>query len=343
MKMRNLFLLVALMVMPMVACNANGTSNATAESAPAVAQKTNDFAFLTRMGIDIEPVTEVKRLNDIPETFGPMLENEQRELLTTPLGENFVEEMGATNLLAVRDIDGEHTLCFYAIHTGDGCDAAMATYDAQGKPCDAMYIRGCHRMWPVNPETYEGNLMREVIHEVEFNGKRHFNITYSFQELVYDPQTDTRNAPQWTVKWHQDYDIDKDCHFVLKEQKEDTRQGNKSAIDEVVYMNMRLTTFAEQSVSDPRVMDLYNKAIPEWEQFYKSVGLSYIDMDINSLFDANPTRFLRWMAAHRGNDNHILPYFKRGEHWYGPSVTEHLGALDADARQYFSTIVNAWP
>lgn len=339
MTMKRMLLTLTAAVMMLTACGGT-TSNESALAA--VAQKTNDFGFLTNMGIDIEPVTEVKRLNDIPDTFGPMLQNEQRELLTTPLGRNFVEEMGATNLLAVRDIDGEHTLCFYAIHTGDGCDAAIATYDAQGKPCDALYIRDCHRMWPVNPETYEGNLMREVIHEVEFNGKRHFNITYSFQELVYDLQTDTRNAPQWTVKWHQDYDIDKDCHFVLKEQKEDARLGNKSVIDEVVYMNMRLWAFAEQSVSDPRVMDLYNKVIPEWEQFYKNVDLSYIDMDINSLFDANPTRFLRWMCDHRGGDNKMLPYFKKGESWYAPSVEEAMRVLSPEEQQYLMSIIKNW-
>ena len=339
--MKRILITMAAVVVMLTACNATTTSGDKAPEQAAKA-KTNDFAFLTKMGIDIEPVTEVKRLNDIPDTFGPMLENEQRKLLTTPLGENFAEEMGATNLLAVRDIDGEHTLCVYAIHTGDGCDAAIATYDAQGKPCDAMYIRNWHRMWPVNPETYEGNLMREVIREVEFNGKRHFNITYSFQELVYDPQTDTRNAPQWTVKWHQDYDIDKDCHFVLKEQKEDVRLGNKSAIDEVIYMNMRLSAFAEQSVGDPRVMDIYNKAIPEWEQFYKSVDLSYIDMDINALFDANPTRFLRWMCDHRGKDNKMLPYFKKGSYWYGPSVEKALGPLTPDEQQYIRSIIKAW-
>lgn len=333
---------MAAVVVMLTACNATPTGGGKSPEQAAKAQKTNDFAFLTKMGIDIEPVTEVKRLNDIPDTFGPMLEDEQRKLLTTPLGENFVEEMGATNLLAVRDIDGEHTLCLFAIHTGAGCDVAMATYDAQGKPCDAMYIRDCHRMWPVNPETYEGNLMRELVHKVEFNGKRHFNITYSFQELVYDSQTDTRSAPQWTVKWHQDYDIDKDSHFLLKEQKEDARLGNKSAIDEVIYMNMRLSVFAEQSVSDPRVMDIYNKAIPEWEQFYKSVDLSYIDMDINSLFDSNPTRFLRWMCDHRGKDNKMLPYFKKGEHWYGPSVEKALAPLTADEQQYIRSIINNW-
>ena len=271
---------------------------------------------------------------------------EQMAQLTTPLGEHFIEEMGSINLLAVRDIDGEHTLCFYAIHHGAGCDAAMATYDAGGKPCDAMLLNRCHDLWPVNPETFEGNLARELTAQVEFNGQRHFNLVYEFQEMVFDPSTDQRSAPQWVVKWHQDYDIDKDCHFVLKEQKEDMRTGNKSAIDEVVYMNMRLTTFATQSVNDPRVIDKYNKAIPEWEQFYKNVDLSYIDMSLNSLFDMNRVRLLQWMASHRGRENSLLTVFERlfSNSWVRKEelIDEMQRMTDPSARSYMERISAQW-
>lgn len=340
--MKRILITMAAVVAMLTACNATPTGGNTSPEQAARVQKTNDFAFLTNMGIDIEPVTEVKRLNDIANTVGPMLTAEQMAQLTAPLGEHFIEEMGSINLLAVRDIDGEHTLCFYAIHNGAGCDAAMATYDAQGKPCDAMMLRRCHELWPVNPETFEGNLARELTAEVEFNGQRHFNIMHQLQEMVYDPSTDERSAPQWAVKWHQDYDIDKDCHFVLKEQKEDVRTGNKSAIDEVVYMNMRLATFATQSVNDPRVIDQWNKAIPEWEQFYKSVDLSCIDSDLNALFDDNPVRFLQWMASHRGKDNHILPYFTKGEAWYKPSIEAHLDSLSDGDQTYIRSLIKAW-
>jgi hypothetical protein len=340
--MKRILITMVTVVVMLTACNATPTGGGKSPEQTAKVKKANDFAFLTRMGIDIEPVTQVKRLNDIANTEGPLLTAEQMAQLTTPLGEHFIEEMGSINLLAVRDIDGEHTLCFYAIHHGAGCDAAMATYDAGGKPCDAMLLNRCHDLWPVNPETFEGNLARELTAQVEFNGQRHFNLVYEFQEMVFDPSTDQRSAPQWAVKWHQDYDIDKDCHFVLKEQKEDMRTGNKSAIDEVVYMNMRLTTFATQSVNDPRVIDKYNKAIPEWEQFYKNVDLSYIDMSLNSLFDMNRVRLLQWMASHRGKDNHILPYFAKGVAWYRPSVENELGNLDAEAKDYLQTIVDQW-
>lgn len=333
---------MAAVVTMLTACSATPTGGSKSpEQAPRV-QKTNDFAFLTNMGIDIEPVTGVKRLSDIANTAGPQLTAEQMAQLTAPLGEHFIEDMGAINLLAVRDIDGEHTLCFYAIHNGAGCDAVMATYDAQGKPCDAMLLSRCHKLWPVNPETFEGNLARELTAQVEFNGSRHFNISYDLEEMVLDPSTDERSAPQWAVKWHQDYDIEEDCRFVLKEQKEDARTGNKSAIDEVVYMNMRLATFATQSINDPRVIDQYNRAVAEWEQFYRSIDLSYIDMELNTLFDFNPARFLRWMASHRDKDNHLLPYFAKGEAWFRPSVEAHIDSIGVGDKDYILSIISNW-
>ena len=53
MKTRNLFLLAALLLMPLVACNANGAStNATDQAAPAAAAPEKpDLGFLTAMGL----------------------------------------------------------------------------------------------------------------------------------------------------------------------------------------------------------------------------------------------------------------------------------------------------
>ncbi|MBR5728267.1 MAG: hypothetical protein IKX39_06420 [Muribaculaceae bacterium] len=342
MKKRNLFLLTALMMMPMVACNANGTSTTTAESAPAaVAQKANDFAFLTQMGIDIKDLTDVKRVDDLTKAKGITLTAEQRAKLTTPLGEDFVEDMGDTDIIAVRDIDGERTLVFYRIRTGDGAHAIMAIYDDDGTPHDAILFRYCHNLWPVNPETYEDNLFRELSPVFEFNGKKHFNVAYTLKEFVFDPATDAKGAPQWQVRWHNDYDIDNRGYFVLKEQKEDGRSGNKSAIDEYITRNMKYASLDAMSTYDTNVMDRWNKLVPEMEAAYRE-DLSFVDMHLNALFDTNPTRFLRWMCAHRGNENKMLPYFKKGSYWYGPSVEKALAPLTPDEQQYIRSIIKNW-
>ena len=331
---------MAAVAVMLTACNATTTSGDKAPEQAAKA-KTNDFAFLTNMGIDIKDLTDVKRVDDLTKAKGITLTAEQRAKLTTPLGEDFVEDMGDTDIIAVRDIDGERTLVFYRIRTGDGAHAIMAIYDDDGTPHDAILFRYCHNLWPVNPETYEDNLFRELSPVFEFNGKKHFNVAYTLKEFVFDPATDAKGAPQWQVRWHNDYDIDNRGYFVLKEQKEDGRSGNKSAIDEYITRNMKYASLDAMSTYDTNVMDRWNRLVPEMEAAYRE-DLSFVDMHLNSLFDANPTRFLRWMCAHRGKDNKMLPYFKKGSYWYGPSVEKALAPLTADEQQYIRSIIKNW-
>lgn len=53
-------------------------------------------------------------------------------------------------------------------------------------------------------------------------------------------------------------------------------------------------------------------------------------------------RFLQWMASHRGKDNHILPYFTKGEAWYKPSIEAHLDSLSDGDQTYIRSLIKAW-
>lgn len=344
MNTRNFLLIIALMALPHVANSNNGAHDnsynlAAIETTPAP-EKPN-LGFLEKLGIDMSNVCDVNRIDDLEQTQGIMLTREQCDKLIRPLGHGFVEDMGETHLLTVRAIGGEHTLAFYRISNGTGANAAMVTYDAQGTPCDGVLFFYCHHLWPVNPETLEGNLFREVIPTFEFNGQRHIKASFAFQEMVMNPETGLKSKPEWVVRWHQDYEIDQNGTFVLTDHKEDVREGNKRAIDELIYNNMKLSSLEAVSQKDMRVMDQTNKMIPQWEMVYKK-DRSYIDYHLNSLFDANPARFLKWMATHRGKENNMLPYFRKGEAWYRPSVEKELSALNADEQGYIRSIISNW-
>ena len=72
--------------------------------------------------------------------------------------------------------------------------------------------------------------------------------------------------------------------------------------------------------------------------------MGYIRMEMSSWFELNPQRFLRWMAAHRGADNHLLPHFMNDNVFLDRSVVKaQIDSLpDADDRAWLHSIVTAW-
>ena len=87
-----------------------------------------------------------------------------------------------------------------------------------------------------------------------------------------------------------------------------------------------------------------------WNNYTELVNSTYdpdyqynpFPWDVAQLYKKNPQRFLSWMAAKRGTDNRLLPCFKLPPD-DRPALLEEIGRLDdADARQWLSSIVNAW-
>ena len=94
---------------------------------------------------------------------------------------------------------------------------------------------------------------------------------------------------------------------------------------------------------DPAVMDV-------WNDYSELVNSTYdpdyeynpFPWDISELYKMNPQRFLKWMAAHRGKDNRLLPQFKLPVD-ERPALLEEIKRLDdSSARQWLTDLVNSW-
>ena len=212
--------------------------------------KVNDLAFLRQAGVNVDSIAAAEKAGQ------PLwLTRPQYEVLVKSLGTDYEEDMGDTGILAVHPVGDDHAVVLYRQTNGTGGRLLIATYDHDGRPCDAMNFED-KNVWPVNPETFEGGLVREYNMTLQFAGNNHFAIHSVLREGVLDHM----DNEHWAVRWHQDYDITPDGVIIFKEIKEDGRSGSVTDVDAIVL--------------------------------------------------ANPQRFLRWMAAHRGADNHLLPHFK---------------------------------
>ncbi|MBQ2235496.1 MAG: hypothetical protein II428_02110, partial [Muribaculaceae bacterium] len=81
--MKNLILMAAIAMMPLVACNANGGStNATEQAAPAAAPvQKPDLGFLTAMGLDVSNLTIIDDVWEFSVDFIELNEDQALKLL----------------------------------------------------------------------------------------------------------------------------------------------------------------------------------------------------------------------------------------------------------------------
>lgn len=289
------------LILCLAACAGN---NATSRVIKPDVNKVNDLAFLRQAGVNVDSIAAAEKAGQ------PLwLSRPQYEVLVKSLGTDYEEDMGDTGILAVHPVGDDHAVVLYRQTNGTGGRLLIATYDHDGRPCDAMNFED-KNVWPVNPETFEGGLVREYNRTLQFAGNNHFAIHSVLREGVLDHM----DNEHWAVRWHQDYDINPDGIFIFKEIKEDGRSGSVTDVDAIVLANMRLTSMGVQSRVDSGVMDAWNRFVPDSEQEYggraKALEMGYIRMELSGWFELNPQRFLRWMAAHRGADNHLLPHFK---------------------------------
>ena len=328
--MRIVHVLSIAMMLTLVACNGNATIQVNHAT-----QVANDFGFLKDMGLNVDSLVPGKSQE---------LTRPQYEKLIKPLGVDYEEDMGTTSIVEVRATDDTHTMIEYRQTNGAEPVLILATYDRQGNKCDALRIED-HQVWPVDPEMLTDNLLREFSREVCFAGDNHFTIKAVLRQGVINEM----DNEHWAVRWHQDYDVNADGHFVFKAFEEDSRTGNKLDIDETVLANMMLSGMLVQSQVDGGVMDAWNAYIPDAEKQYggqiKAVKEGYIRMNLSDLYALNPQRFLRWMAAHRGASNHFLPHFEISDGFIvRADIQAQIDSMpNADDRAWLHAIVDKWP
>jgi len=304
-------------------------------------------AFLQDLGIDVTDDMVLTHRLTLPDqyithaegdslTLPPMVEltREQYERLIAPAGDAFHADMATWRLMGVRDVDGNHTLVAYYVGSTMGYSVYFMTYDSVGNLCDAIDLRELHVLWPVNHEEAGQCPVRTLDSEVTFAGKRHFTLHRLMGDCDMDYDRDLKGAPQWQLAWDQDYDITDDGLMVLKEQRETSRKGDVDPYAEVIYRSWDLLVASQH---DTTIMNVWNGAVQRIEDLYAPDNIySPLKWNVPKLYNANPQRFLRWMASHRGASNRLLRY-ATVQPDNRQAVLEQINAIDdADARNWLT-------
>lgn len=311
----------------------------------------DQYAFLDSLGIT---VTDKLLLGDsltLPDVYcgdpnqkvsdlkGEKITNKQYEALVLPAGKDFADDMGNWLLLGVRDMGSGITLAAFYTGSGTGYCVDLMTYDRHGHLLDAMNAREQHLLWRIHLDDITNDTVFTLDGHFTFDGDR-VTLHRTMGRCVMDFDGDLKGAPLWQQGWQQQYIINAKGHFVLQGQRVVMEKGD---VDQYAALDFKSWDMLVCSLYDPDIMDT-------WNDYTELVNSTYdpdyqynpFPWDVAQLYRMNPQRFLRWMAAHRGPGNRLLPCFKLLP-TARPALLEEISRLDDPAgRQWLTAIVNSW-
>lgn len=314
--------------------------------------KNPQFDFLDKLGIT---VNEDMLLGDsliLPDVYcgdikqqdgkikGKRLNHDQYSALVTPAGESFMDEMGNWKLLGVRDVGNGVTLAAYYGCSGVGYSLDLITYDKQGHLLDAINAREMHLVWRCDMSDSNNGDSFTLDGCFTFEDDDRVTLHRTMGQCLMDYHSDLKGAPQWQQQWDQTYVINAKGHFVLLNQQVIKEQGK---VDQYAALDFKSWDMLVCSLHDEAIMDTWN----EYTQVIRSTynpdyEYNPFPWDVALLYKMNPQRFLRWMAAHRGQDNRLLAFFKLLPA-DRPALIKQIARMDDPyARQWLTALVNSW-
>ena len=332
--------LVILVIATLLLTGCHGTSNkvGTHPFMESVGITVNDKLLLgdTLEMPDIYRKDKKQKLSDLK---GKSLSHEQYEALVLPAGKLFADEMSNWLLLGVRDIGNGNTLAAFYACSGAGYSVDLMTYDRHGKVLDAMNAREQHLLWRIHMGDASNDTVFTLDGKISFNGN-HMTLHRTMGLCIMDWAKDSKGEPVWMQQWDQQYLIDSNGHFVLQGQRVVKELGE---VDSYAALDFKSWDMLVCSLHDEGVMDM-------WNEYTELVNTTYdpdyqynpFPWDVAQLYKMNPQRFLRWMAAHRGPDNRLLPQFKLPPD-DRPGLLKEIDRLDdVEGRLWLTNIVNNW-
>lgn len=308
------------------------------------------FTFLDELGITVDEKLLLGDTLALPDVYcgdpgqtlddlkGHHLDKEQYAALVVPAGRNFVDDMGNWLLLGVRDVGSGIILAAFYAGSGTGYCVELMTYDKRGNLLDAINARELHVLWRVRMDDASCDTVFTLDGYFTFNGSR-ATLHRTMGRCIMDFDRDLKSAPQWQQQWDQEYVIDAKGQFVLQGQRVVAEAGQ---VDAYASLDFKSWDMLVCSLHDPAVMDTWNE--------YSLLVNSTYDPDykynpfpwhVERLYLMNPKRFLGWMAAHRGSDNRLLPYFRVGCN-KRPDLLKEIAAIDDDnARRWLTSLFNS--
>lgn len=315
--------------------------------------KNPQFDFLDKLGITINEDLLLKDSLTLPDIYcgdlkqqasdlkGKGIDHDQYQALVVPAGKGFEDEMGNWMLLGVRDVGNGVTLAAYYAGSGTGYCVDLITYDKNGHLLDAINAREMHLLWRCDMTTNDKVAQSFTLDSFfTFEGIDTVTLHRVMGQCMMDYNSDLKGAPQWQQQWSQSYVINAKGNFVLLKQRVIKEQGK---VDEYAALDFKAWDMLVCSLHDESIMDT-------WNEFSQVVSSTYdpdyafnpFPWDVALLYKMNPQRFLHWMAAHRGQDNRLMAYFKLLPE-DRPALLQEIARLDdASDRLWLTTIVKAW-
>ena len=314
--------------------------------------ETNEqFNFLKELGITINDGLLLSDTLSLPDVYcgdpnqrtsdlkGKHLNSDQYQALIVPAGHDIPDAMSNWMLLGVRDMGNGITLAAYYACSGMGYCVDLITYDKAGHLLDAINARELHLVWRCHMSNNDDDTSFTLDGLFTFEADR-MTLHRVMGQCKMDYDNDLKGAPQWQQQWDQSYVIDTKGHFILQGQKVVKEQGT---VDQYAALDFKSWDMLVCSLHDPGIMDTWNEYSKLANSIYDpEYEYNPIPWDVSNLYHMNPQRFLRWMAAHRDQGNHLLPQFKLPPR-DRPALLQEISRLDdPSARQWLTSIVESW-
>ena len=359
MKMKNLILLSVIALMPLMACNANGTnSNAAEQSAPAAAAPQKpDLGFLKKLGVDVSQLQTMGDKYDSDQQWEPTVLTDEQVFSLLPMVKNMNdgEIEGGYYLEAAKAMPEGHTMLIFAVEYGDSGAELMGIYDRDGNLTDLMQLGDIREFstQQCNDEMTQGTA--QVTHTIfTFASPAEFTIDKTVKVVDWKRAPGDEALPSnftkvhWLMQTLDSYEVDDQGRITLVDEKEVKRQGE---IDPDVERWSGIARLGQLPASDPnRIERLNDKANELYEQLgrgdYDADPSYHIQMVLAEYFDSNPQTLLQWIYNYRGKKTLLVEHFEQifANGWRNKfTLVKAIEQMrNPDAQQYLNDLTAQW-
>lgn len=354
MKMRNLLLLAALALMPLVACNASSSENkaeTTTEASASGNKLPLDLTFLKNMGVDVEKIRDIEHKN---ENFvaADLNEEQIRKLLPMKAYMNADEFIQDHYIKGAKALAGGFTMLLYGIETGDDAsNELLAIYDKGGKLTDYMQL-GDYDAFIVGEadDGYTKGTAEVTTTEITFPSPSEFIMDRTDKEGSWTRDDENGYSEltdlKWLVQTVKRYTVDNKGHMTLVEQKEVKREGNVSPDYDPTFDDLYMLP-----MSTPDRIDRLNNAIndrikKQGREAYLEEMPYNVQMVAGEYYAGNPEGMLMWIYKNRNTPSMIVEHLKEAfvYGWLDKSMLDQVieEMEDTAAQDYVYDLTRQW-
>ena len=356
-RIKHLLMLMALTIVPLVACNATNSGN-KAETAAEAAGDTNlplDLGFLEKQGVDVSKIKDICDLGS--EYFMGASLDEEQVLKLLPMvalmGEDEISR--GYEIRGARALPGGFTMLLYSVETGDDSTTELlAIYDKSGKLTDYMQLDDWDQFEVIeSDDAFTKGRAHVTDTKLAFTKPNEFTLDETVREGNWERVGDDAPMPRelthvkWLVETLKRYTLDDKGHMTLAEEKIVKSEGDVDP-DYKADPIMKLYLLP---ASDPNRIDRLNNMVND---MIKKQGLQDFDDErgwstqfvVSEIFAGSPETLLNWIYKNRNSKSEVAEYLKKSitSGWRDKEILEQQieKMSDKTAQQYLKELTAQW-